>query len=71
MEKLVNYLAYKEGVSGKIKFTFSNIEFLKDRPNFLGKIVKFANFDIFRTASDENVSRVLNIIYDIVIHFGC
>jgi len=32
-------LTYKEWVGSKIKFAFSNIEFLKDWSNFLSKIV--------------------------------
>lgn len=71
MDLLVNCLTYKEWVGSKIKFTFSNVEFLKNWSNFFSKIVKFANFDVSRTATDEYVGGILNIIDDIINHFGC
>ena len=67
----MNFLTYKEGVSCKIEFTFSNVEFLKNRSDFLCEIVKFANFNISWTAMDKYVSRMLNLIDNIVKHFGC
>ena len=64
-------MTYEEGVSGKVEFTFSHIELLKNRSNFVSQIVKLANFDVSRTAADEYVSGQLNILDDVVNHFGC
>jgi hypothetical protein len=58
-------------VSSKVEFTFSHIELLKNRSNFVSQIVKFTNFDVSRAAADEYVSGQLNIIDDVVNHFGC
>ena len=64
-------MTYEEGVSGKVEFTFSYFVLLKNRSNFVSHIVKLANFDVSRTAADEYVSGQLNIIDDVVNHFGC